>query len=43
MTFRNMREYTHEEFVQLVKGLNEEELLELSKTMADIRFYSEWH
>ena len=30
MNFKNMREYTHEEFVNLVSSLNEEELLELS-------------
>ena len=30
MNFKKMREYTHEEFVELVKGLSEEELLELS-------------
>lgn len=28
--YKKMREYTHEEFVELVKKLNEEELLELS-------------
>ncbi len=31
MEFKRMREYTHEEFVNLVLSLNEEELLELSK------------
>ena len=31
MEFKKMREYTHEEFVELVKSLNEEELLYLSK------------
>lgn len=31
MEYRKMREYTHEEFVNLVLSLNEEELLELSK------------
>ena len=31
MEFKKMREYTHEEFVNLVLSLNEEELLELSK------------
>lgn len=30
MTYKRMREYTHEEFVQLVKSLSEEELLDLS-------------
>lgn len=30
MTYKKMREYTHEEFVQLVKSLSEEELLDLS-------------
>lgn len=30
MTYKKMREYTHEEFVELVKSLNEEELLKLS-------------
>ena len=30
MGFKKMREYTHEEFVELVKKLSEEELLELS-------------
>ena len=28
--FKKMREYTHEEFVNLVMSLNEKELLELS-------------
>ena len=28
--FKKMREYTHEEFVELIQSLNEEELLELS-------------
>jgi len=31
MEFKRMREYTHEEFVNLVLNLNEEELLALSK------------
>ena len=31
MKFKKMREYTHEEFVNLVLSLSEEELLELSK------------
>ena len=31
MKFKKMREYTHEEFVNLVLSLNEEELLNLSK------------
>ena len=31
MDFKKMREYTHEEFVELVKSLNEEDLLFLSK------------
>ena len=31
MQFKKMREYTHEEFVELVKSLNEEDLLFLSK------------
>ena len=31
MKFKKMREYTHEEFVELVQSLNEEELLNLSK------------
>lgn len=31
MDFKKMREYTHEEFVNLVLSLNEEELLNLSK------------
>lgn len=31
MEFKKMREYTHEEFVNLVLSLNEEELLNLSK------------
>ena len=31
MGFKKMREYTHEEFVNLVLSLNEEELLNLSK------------
>ena len=30
MSYKKMREYTHEEFVELVKSLNEEELLKLS-------------
>ena len=30
MEYKRMREYTHEEFVELVKSLNEEQLLELS-------------
>ncbi len=30
MNFKKMREYTHEEFVKLVKSLNEEDLLKLS-------------
>ena len=30
MDFKKMREYTHEEFVNLIQSLNEEELLELS-------------
>ena len=30
MDYKNMREYTHEEFVEIVKNLNEEELLKLS-------------
>ena len=30
MNFKKMREYTHEEFVELVKSLNEEQLLQLS-------------
>ena len=30
MEFKKMREYTHEEFVELVKSLSEEELLKLS-------------
>ena len=30
MVYKKMREYTHEEFVELVKSLSEEELLELS-------------
>ena len=30
MEFKNMRDYTHEEFVNLVLSLNEEQLLELS-------------
>ena len=30
MEFKNMREYSHNEFVELVKNLNEKELLELS-------------
>ena len=30
MEFKNMRDYSHEEFVELVKNLNEEELLKLS-------------
>ena len=30
MEYKKMREYTHEEFVELVKSLSEEELLELS-------------
>lgn len=28
--YKKMREYTHEEFVDIIKKLNEEELLELS-------------
>ena len=31
MGFKKMREYSHEEFVELVKSLDEESLLELSK------------
>ena len=31
MEFRRMREYSHEEFVDLILSLSEEELLELSK------------
>ena len=30
MDFKKMREYTHEEFVNLILGLNEQQLLELS-------------
>lgn len=30
MKFKNMREYTHEEFVELIKNMKENELLELS-------------
>ena len=30
MEYKKMRDYTHEEFVELVKSLNEEQLLELS-------------
>ena len=30
MKYKNMREYTHEEFVNLILSLNEEQLLELS-------------
>ena len=30
VNYKKMREYTHEEFVELVKNLNEEELLKLS-------------
>ena len=30
MDFKKMREYTHREFVELVKNLSEEELLKLS-------------
>ena len=30
MQFKKMREYTHEEFVELIKSLSEDELLELS-------------
>ena len=30
MEYKKMREYSHEEFVELVKSLSEEELLELS-------------
>ena len=30
MSYKQMREYTHEEFVELVKNLTEDELLELS-------------
>ena len=30
MDYKKMREYTHEEFVELVKNLNEEQLLKLS-------------
>ena len=30
MDYKRMRDYTHEEFVELVKGLTEEELLDLS-------------
>ena len=30
MTFKNMREYTHEEFVELILKLSEKQLLELS-------------
>ncbi len=30
MKFKRMREYSHEEFVKLVEGLNEEQLMELS-------------
>ena len=31
MKLKNMREYTHEEFVNLVLSLSEDELLNLSK------------
>jgi len=31
MEYKNMREFTHKEFVEFVKGLSEEELLYLSK------------
>ena len=31
MEYKKMREYTHEEFVNLVLSLSEEELLDLSK------------
>ena len=30
MEYKKMREYTHEEFVNLIMNLNEEQLLELS-------------
>ena len=30
LIYKNMREYTHEEFVNLIQNLNEEELLDLS-------------
>ena len=31
MNYKKMREYTHEEFVELIKNMNEEDLLEFSK------------
>ena len=31
MKYKNMREYTHEEFVDLVKSLSEEELLKFKR------------
>ena len=30
MEYKKMREYTHEEFVEIIKNLSEEELLKLS-------------
>ena len=32
MEYKKMREYTHEEFVNLIMSLDEEQLLELSLT-----------
>ena len=42
MTFKNMREYTHEEFVELILKLSEKQLLELSSKCGGIQFYLEW-
>ena len=41
MNYKKMREYTHEEFVNLVMSLNEKELLDLSSNYGVIQFFLE--
>ena len=33
MKYKKMREYSHEEFINIILNLNEEELIEFSKKM----------
>ena len=40
MEFKQMREYTHEEFVELVKGLDNEQILDLSANYGGYSVYS---
>lgn len=46
MNYKKMREYTHEEFVNLVMSLNEKELLDLSSNYGGYpvlySVYSNW-